>query len=259
MTRNKMLLITATVLIAGVVFLVFFVGPRLQRSFFYPTQRGLPDVVTNTTAELLARLQSVLETNVPMVAQSLQPGLTDVQISALETEGGFHLSDDLRSFYKWHNGTVTNSTIGIVPGQRFLPLDEFVREQALVRQQAGAMTMFQRVAVVVLTRHRKDWVTVLDDGAGGGYFFDPKRKETEGAFFYHFSESSHYLWFPSFRNFLFGTIESYESHAVKLATDGKSLEEDFSRTKKIWERLAKLSGSESINIPLSPAENTPQR
>ena len=68
--------------------------------------------------QLLAGLQATLETNAPLVAQSLQPGLSDAQISELETQGGFRLSGDLRALYRWHNGMSTNPTFATRSGIR---------------------------------------------------------------------------------------------------------------------------------------------
>jgi cell wall assembly regulator SMI1 len=194
--------------------------------------------VSETTEQLLVHLQTILATNAPIVARSLQPGLSDAQISELETQGGFRLSDDLRTLYRWHNGLPANSTVGLLPGQRFLPLDEAVAERALMRQQSGA-------AFSIFAGHRKSWLHVLDDGAGDGYFYDPERSDGEGAFFFHFAEVGHYVWFPSFRNFLSGVIECYQSQAVKVAADGKSLDEDAERTEKIWSRLGKRKRASS--------------
>ncbi len=232
MTRPRKIILAACSLAAGVVVVAMFAVPSMQRSFFYPKPRGLPPVVGETTVQLLARLQATLETNAPLVAQSLQPGLSDAQISQFETQGGFRLSGDLRALYRWHNGLPTNSTVGLLPGQRFVPLAEVVAERALMRQQSG--TAFR-----VFAGHRKSWLHVLDDGAGDGYFYDPERTDAQGAFFFHFAEVGHYIWFPSLRNFLSGVIECYQTQAVKVATDGKSLDEDSGRTEKIWSRLGK--------------------
>jgi cell wall assembly regulator SMI1 len=241
MTRaRKALLITAAIVVLIVVGLIL-VAPSIQRSIFYPKPRSLPPVVSQTTEQLLARLQTVLETNAPVVASALQPGLSDAQITALESQGGFRLSEDLRALYRWHNGIARTSTVGLLAGQRFVPLGEFVQEQSLVGQQVASGSGVQRSAFSVFAGHRAGWIQVLDDGAGDGYFYDPKRTDAEGAFFYHFAEVGHYLWFPSVRNFLAGVIECFESRAVKTAADGKSLEEDFDRTQKIWERFAKSS------------------
>src|SRR6266513_5184506 len=137
MTRPRKIILAACALAAGVVVVAMFAVPSMQRSFFYPKPRGLPPVVGETTVQLLARLQATLETNAPLVAQSLQTGLSDAQISQFETQGGFRLSGDLRALYRWHNGLPTNSTVGLLPGQRFVPLAEVVAERALMRQQSG--------------------------------------------------------------------------------------------------------------------------
>jgi hypothetical protein len=173
-----------------------------------------------------------LETNAPAVMHALQPGLSDVQIAKLETQGGFRLSDDLRALYRWRNGMPTNSTVGLLPGHRFVPLGEAVDERALLGQQSG-------VAFRVFAGHRRGWLHVLDDGAGDGYFYDPERTDAQGAFFFHFAEVGYYVWFPSVRNFLSGVIACYETQAVKAAADGKSFDEDTVRTEKIWNRLGK--------------------
>ena len=208
MTRKRKFTIIAAALAVGVVAGLIFTAPSLQRSFFYPRPRNLPPVVSSGTEQLLAKLQLTLETNAPAVVHSLQPGLSETQISALEAQGRFRLSADLRALYRWHNGMTTNTTLGLLPGQRFLPLEECVAERAMIGQQKGA-------AYAVFVGHRKSWVHVLDDGAGDGYFFDPEREETGGAFFYHMAESGYYIWFPSFRNFLSGVIECYETRCVK--------------------------------------------
>ena len=239
MPRPPKQLIIALALIAAILVVLVLAGPYAQRSFFYPKARGLPAVVGETAEQLLTRLQAVLETNVPPVAKTLLPGLSTARISELETQGGFRLSDDLRAFYRWRNGMPTNSATGLLPGQRFVPLDEVVQELTLARQQLDSASASQRAALSVFAGHRKGWVTVLDDGAGDGYFYDPKRTDVEGAFFYHMAEVRYYVWFPSFRNFLAGAIECYESCAIKLATNGTDLDENLEHTERIWSRFSK--------------------
>jgi hypothetical protein len=237
MTRKRTILIVVAGVAIGVVAALILAGPALQGSFFYPKPKNLPQVVSQSSEQLLAGLQATLQTNAPDVAEALQPGLSETQISALEAQGRFRLSEDLRGFYRWHNGMATNTTLGLLPGQRFLPLEECIAERAMMGQHKGA-------AYAVFAGHRKRWVHVLDDGAGDGYFYDPERPEAGGAFFYHMAEGAYYIWFPSFRNFLSGVIECYETRCVKLSADGKTLDEDGSGTEKIWHRLAKASASE---------------
>jgi cell wall assembly regulator SMI1 len=232
MSRSRKALLVGCTLMAIIVAVVMLAGPSIQRSFFYPKPRGLPSVVGQRTEQLLVRLQAVLETNAPTIAQSLQPGLSDAQIVELEAQGDFRLSEDLRALYRWHNGMPTNSTVGLLPGLRFVPLAQVVAERALMQQQSGA-------AFRIFAGHRKAWLHILDDGAGDGYFYDPERTDAQGAFFFHFAEAGHYVWFPSLRNFLSGVIDCYQTRAVKVAVDGKSLDEDADRTEKIWSRLGK--------------------
>jgi hypothetical protein len=77
MTRLRKIILAACALAAAVVVVAILAGPSMQRSFFYLKPRGLPPVVGETAVQLLARLQATLETNAPLVAQSLQPGLSD--------------------------------------------------------------------------------------------------------------------------------------------------------------------------------------
>ena len=243
MTRKQKILMIVAALAVGAVAALMLAGPALQRSLFYPKPHKLPPVVSQTVEQLLAHLQVALETNAPGVVQALQQGLSEAQISALEAQGGFRLSGDLRAFYKWHNGMATNTTLGLLPGQRFLPLEQCVGERVMMGQQTGSAPSVQRTAFAVFAGHRKSWVHVLDDGAGDGYFYDPGRTDATGAFFYHMAEGGYYVWFPSFRNFLSGVIQCYETHSVSLLADGKTLDEDGPRTEKIWQQLAKTSES----------------
>jgi hypothetical protein len=239
MTRGKKILLLAAAILVAVIAVLIVAGPLMLRSFLYPKPRGLPQAVSFTTDQLLARLQLVLATNAPMLAQSLQPGLSDAQITALESEGDFRLSKNLKALYRWRNGMSTNCPYGLVPGHRFLPLEEVKLQRTMMRQELASATGLQRLGFSLFAGHRQNWVTILDDTAGDGYFYDPDRTHAEGSFFYHMASGAYYTWFPSLNNFLLGVIECYEGGAFKVSADGKSLEEDSTRAQKIWERLAK--------------------
>ena len=77
------------------------------------------------------------------------------------------------------------------------------------------------------------------------WFYDPKRSEKEGPFFYNFAEAGYYQWFPSFRSFLAGVIECYEQRAYRVIADGTGLEEDSERSESIWKRYGAHSIDES--------------
>jgi hypothetical protein len=221
--------------IAIALVLAVIVGGRwATRSFFYPKPGKLPPAVNQTTDQLLARLQTVLEQRAPHVARSLQPGISDERVRELENQGRFHLSEDLRALYRWHNGMSTNGTGEFVPMGYFWSLESVVEERNAVHAQVEAGTPVQRVAFKILAGQTKPWVAIFPDGAGDGYFFDPERN----SFFHHFAEIGSYHWFPSFRNFLAGVIQCYESGAIFTTntTNGVTLEFDFDKAEAIWNR-----------------------
>jgi hypothetical protein len=234
MSLSKKLLVG--VASAAIVIVIIVVGTiRAKRSFFYPNPPKLPPVVAQSTDELLSRLQSVLQDKAPEVARRLQPGISDQQIGALETKGNFRLPEDLKAFYRWHNGMSTNDWRDFVPGNFFWPLEDVLAERAALAAQLKTNTPAQRRAYQIFAGHRNTWLTILPDGAGDGYFYDPERN----SFFYHFAENGSYHWFPSFRNFLAGVIECYETGAffTTNAANRVQLEEDYERSGKIWNRL----------------------
>lgn len=207
--------------------------------FFYPKPGRLPPVVSQSAEELLARLTACLSSNAPSVLASLQPGLSEAQISTLETQGHFKLPPDLRSLYRWHNGQSRSNVCSFLPGQRFVPLDEFVEEKFVLQGQLADAKWHQSRAFSLLSGYTKDWIQVFDDRTGDGYFYDPSRAEGSGAFFYRFTEVRYYRWFPSVRNFLEGCIECYETNAFAIGKEANELVEDSQKTEIIWNRLSK--------------------
>ena len=84
-------------------------------------------------------------------------------------------------------------------------------------------------------------MTVLDDGAGDGYFYDESRRRSGGYFFYCFAEEGSYRFFPSLTNFLIGAAECYESQIYRCDQDGKS-HENYERSYALWPRYASSPG-----------------
>lgn len=238
MDRSKrplaMKLLTVVVALLVVVGISWFAGRYAIRSFFYPSPSNLPPIVDESAEDLLQRLEQILQERAPAVANALQPGLTDEQITDIETAGGFHLSEDLRALYKWHNGMSRDGPLDFIPGHLFLPLDGAVDQRAALHEQLRSATSIQRAFYSVTIGHRTNWLTVFDDGAGDGYFYDPERREQEGAFFYHFAEDTDFRFFPSARNFIAGVVEGFESGAYRPSDDEQYLEEDYEQTEMIW-------------------------
>lgn len=111
--------------------------------------------------------------------------------------------------------------------------------QALARQvrDGGAL---QRTAHNVFSGHRDSWLTLLPDGAGDGYFFDPQRRASDGAVFYHFLETGHYVFFPSAKNLLTGISECYETGVFAVGDDGR-LVERYEDAEAVWKKYGQTA------------------
>lgn len=213
--------------------------PRAVRRFFYPPAPPMPSVVSTPIAQILADLEAIMKKKAPQVLDQMQAGLSDPEIAALQREAGIQLPAEFRALYQWHNGcrSADPRIVGPIPGHRFLPLNEALGLPTVLSNQVAKATIGQRTAFGIFAGHRRSWITLFDDGAGDGYFFDPKRKPEEGAVFYSFAEDCTYFFFPSLRNLLAGAVKCYETDAFSWtnAPTGSALTEDFPRTTKIWE------------------------
>jgi cell wall assembly regulator SMI1 len=227
-------IIFSLVLVAG---LAFMAKTRI-RKFFYPTAPTMPAIVERPISEILARLEATITAKAPHVLESLQPGLTAEQIVKLERESGVQLPDDIKAFYQWRNGS-TRPTNGMsndfIPTHRFLSLEEALEERTLIKSQVKSATLVQNAAVKVFAGHRGSWISLFNDGAGDGYFFDPNRKPSEGAVFYCFAETTSYTFFPSVKNLLAAITKCYEQEVfhIKSGSNSQELETNFEQAEMI--------------------------
>jgi cell wall assembly regulator SMI1 len=224
-----------TIAILAVV-IVFAVGgfliPRLISQFFYPVAPTMPAVVESQMEEILTNLEKQIVTKAPHVLEEMQPGLSAEEITILEQKFGVHLSADVKALYRWHNGS--RSFSGPIPGHKFMPLDETLGLSSVSEKQLGKANSIQRSAFSIFAGHRKSWIALFDDGAGDGYFFDPKRPPSKGSIFNHFSEDSSYVFFPSLGNLMSGILKCYQEDAFTWNSKESRLDEDFDRSTKIW-------------------------
>ena len=234
-SMKQRFLIISLIVLALLIAVVLW-GQFELKSFFYPKPAGMPPAVSETTEQLLMQFQTVLEKRAPEVLRSLQPGLSENQIIELEKKGGFTLSADLHKLYRWRNGSKEFKNV-LIPGQRFLPLEEVVSERASMKDELKTVSLIQRVFYYVFAGYRKAWIHILDDGAGDGYFYDPDRSGQFGEFFYHLAEDGYYVFFPSLRNFLKGAIDCYEQEIFIVKDGGADLDADYSRAMKVWNSL----------------------
>ena len=210
------------------------------RNFFYPVAPPMPAVVSEPMPEILARLESILKTNAPHVLAALPPGLSAGEIARLEQQYHVQLPDDIKAIYQWHNGSsqTTNFPGGdFIPTHRFLPLEEALAEKAM--DSKGAAPLLQRAAYRIFAGHRDSWICLFSDGAGDGYWYDPKRKPAEGAVFYNFTEVGMIEFFPSAKNLMAGVAKCYEQGVFRVKTGSSPpvLDEDFEKAGKVWEEF----------------------
>lgn len=227
--------------IAVVVLILLGLGARKKMTqFFYPVAPAMPAVVGESMPEILARLETVLQTNAPHVLAGLQPGLSTAEIAKLEERYQVRLPEDIKAIYAWHNGSAgtTNYLSGdFIPIHRFLPLEEALADHVCSRP--GLASPVQMAAAFFLTSHRDSWISLFADGAGDGYWYDPKRPAAEGAVFYNFTETGTYEFFPSAKNLMAGIAKAYEIGIFRVKPGSKppELDEDFERAQKFWDEF----------------------
>ncbi|MEO0588070.1 MAG: SMI1/KNR4 family protein [Planctomycetota bacterium] len=151
--------------------------------------------------------------------------MTDEAIDQLERKHRIRLSDELRAVYRWHNG-MADQAINFLPGHGFQSLEDALKERDEILNAEHNSTA-QWLVTAVLLGHRQHWLTVFPDWGGSGYFFDPKRHNKPGSFFYHFDEDRHYIFFPCLANFIAYLIEAYESKTFRVRDEGLTLDADF--------------------------------
>jgi len=202
----------------------------------------MPPVVGETTEQILAKLENALKQQAPQLLEFLQPGLSDQEITELERRAGVQLPDDIKALYRWRNGCKLEQMKPSgrlsdvpVPNHRFVPLGEALGLQTVLSNQLAHVTTVQKGAFEVFAGHRKSWVSLFDDGAGDGYFFDPKRASAIGAVFYCFAEDRTYVFFPSIKNLLAGIVKCYEKGAYTWK-DGQ-LDNNFELSERIWDEF----------------------
>ena len=210
------------------------------RNFFYPAAPAMPAIVNEPMPEILAKLESVLTTKAPHVLAALRPGISAEEISKLENQYCVQLPGDVTAIYRWHNGSIHTTNFlseEFIPGNRFMSLDEALSESAASSPDKAAL--LQRLAYAFFAGHRKSWICLFSDGAGDGYWFDPKRKPAEGAVFFNFNETGTYEFFPSAKNLMAGIVKCYDQEIfrVKAGSSPPELDEDFQRSGKIWDEF----------------------
>jgi cell wall assembly regulator SMI1 len=199
----------------------------------YPHAPAMPPVVTISIDDLIPQYEAFLRTKAPVVFSALQPGLTNSQIDGIETKYSLKLPLDLRALYQWRNGTPRIASVNTFPDHEFVPLEIALANRGELRKQVKAGTPEQQQAYSAYAGHRDSWVGLIVDAAGDGHFFDPKRSESEGSFFFCMAEDGNYVFYPAFRNYLAAVVEGEKSGIFVSGPQGVGTA-DFAKAQELW-------------------------
>jgi hypothetical protein len=68
-------------------------------------------------------------------------------VTTLEREHGLHMTDDLKALYGWRNGSAPGVWVDLIPGMRFVSLQESARMRAETTHQKKASSLARRTAM----------------------------------------------------------------------------------------------------------------
>jgi cell wall assembly regulator SMI1 len=240
MTKYWIIALVAAVVLLVVVLILRSAGSiagGLMSGALYPTAPAMPPVVSESADSLLARYEKLLAQQAPAVLSALQPGLSDEQITALETKYGTTLTPDLRSLYRWHNGSQRSPVTHVFPNHMFPPLEDVFDARAIMQKDVKNATGLQRQAFNAFAGHRAAWLDILPDGAGDGYSYDPGRTEAQGSFFFCFAEDGSYDFYPAFRNYLAETLAGFETGVYRFGKLGAETA-DFAKAQTLGRKYS---------------------
>jgi cell wall assembly regulator SMI1 len=223
-------------LAAATTFLLMVLFPFEMKEMLYPSPPPLPAVVDKTVEQLLKELEIEMRAKYPDVLKSMLPGLRDFEIDRLEQLADYKLPADIRKLYKWHNGQRDSGVFGPIPGLRFIPLQEAIKEKNNLWRKNHDRNRAQRVYLNSLIKHRKTWIPIFEDIFGDGYFYDMAKGESKGGVFYCFAESSSYIFFPTIKNLLAGAVKCYKENVFRVVTDRNKavFVEDYYQSRPFW-------------------------
>jgi cell wall assembly regulator SMI1 len=240
--KNKKILIII-ISLASVILILYIAGKsalKAKNEFFYPTIVNSIPPLDNDLDSILSDLKIILKAkNEPAYSLLNQP-LTADDIKKLEEKYKVEIPEEIESLYMWHNGCgdfkngYTHGTI--IPGHWFVPLEHALESRHTLNQ--SNTTLIQKIFYKVLAGHRKNWVVLLDDGCGDGYFYDFKSESGSGYVFYHFTEIGHYVFFSSLKNMLQAFIECYQKDIYIFECDNYTV--DYEAAQKIMSKYGNI-------------------
>lgn len=232
--RITWILVSCIIAISALIVILTF--PYGMKKYLYPQAPPMPAAVTTPMDQLLKELEIEMRAKTPEVLKSFLPGLHDFEIDRLEQIAGVKLPPDIRKLYKWHNGQRSAGIAGPIPGHRFIPLQEAVEEKNNLWRKNHDQNRVRRVFLNSFIKHRKMWLPVFEDISGDGYFYDMARGEARGGVFYCSADTNSYVFFPSIRNLLAGTVKCYKNNIFKIVKydNQTTLEDGYYQSRTIW-------------------------
>lgn len=194
--------------VAGIIYFVLNFATRASQM---PNPSTMPFVVSESMDTLLQSLESELAKHRPEILQSLLPGITPQELEQGEAVLGQAIHPEMQALYRWHNGLANDKEL--FPGHGFWPL-----ETAIQTNQELAMH-YKEKGLRLFMAHEKNWLSLFPDGAGDGYYYDPKRDYKAGGVFYNFREAGYYRYFPSVKNLLKAIVECYQNGVYPQGAD----------------------------------------
>ena len=177
----------------------------------------LPACISTPLPDLLTKYESILvKLGVP-VETCLNKGLSEDQLKELEKRYSVKLSNDIKNFYKWHNGTPDDVWVDVFPLGKMLPLDYSLE----VKHQPSAGNSDPRVEQLMdeMTSFQKSWIEITADGSGNGFYFDPDRIDHSSSFFYHAHDDVPYDFYPCIGNWISSIVDEYERGNLEYSNE----------------------------------------
>jgi hypothetical protein len=197
----KYVLVLLGALVIGAITYVLIGHSRQLSGRLLPPK--MPAVVDANMDAILASLERELKQQRPDFDTVARPGITPQELQQATAAFSTTVHPDMQRLYQWHNGLTDDAEL--FPGHTFWSLEEALqtnKELTADYAQSGFSELMAEEAT---------WLTLFPDGAGDGYYYDPKYDYASGGVFYNFREIGYYMRFPSIKNLLMAIVECYQA------------------------------------------------
>ena len=166
----------------------------------------------NLVQRMLERMERWLAANRPEYFECLQPGVTDDQLNAFESQFELTLPTAFRELYRWRNGQVDSNYDSLQMNLMFSPLDDVASTKAMLDGMIG-------YDFDLPEWWRRGWVPFLSNG-GGSYLCVDTAAEDGGqvgqlvAFWK--ADEDRDVEYPSIEEWLIDLVDAMESGELEV-------------------------------------------